>query len=131
VSAELGVDQNDAGDITLNVVDADIRDVVRLVLEDGLGANYAIDPAVTGSITVRTSKPVPASEVAGVLNSVLNLNGAALIKQGDLYKVVPTERATAAGGSPALRRIAGSGQPGSGILVAPIRARRDPAAVRR
>ena len=120
-AAEVGVDRNDAGDITLNVVDADIRDVVRLVLEDGLGANYVIDPAVTGSITVRTSKPIPASDVAGVLNSVLNLNGAALIRQGDLYKVVPAERAAIAGGSPALRRIADRGQPGPGIQVAPIR----------
>ncbi len=121
VAADVGVNQNDAGDISLNVVDADIRDVVRLVLEDGLGANYVIDPAVTGSITVRTSRPVPASDVAGVLNSVLNLNGAALVQQGDLYKVVPAERATAMGGRPALRRIAGRGQSGSGILVAPIR----------
>ncbi|MGI9451751.1 MAG: type II secretion system secretin GspD, partial [Geminicoccaceae bacterium] len=84
-------------------------------------ANYVIDPAVTGSITVRTSKPIPASDVVGVLNSILNLNGAALIQQGDLYKIVPAERAAIAGGSPALRRIAGNARSGSGILAAPIR----------
>ena len=35
-----------AGEISLNVVDAELREVVRLVLEDALGVNYVIDPSV-------------------------------------------------------------------------------------
>lgn len=121
VPATLGVDRNDVGDLTLNVVDADIRDVVRLVLEDGLGANYIIDPAITGTITVRTSRPVPADDVVAMLTSVLSLNGAALVQQGDLYKILPSDQAAIAGGRPGTRTTARAGRPGSGIHVAPIR----------
>ena len=40
--------RNAAGEVTLNVVDADLREVVRMVLQDALGVNYVIDPAVQG-----------------------------------------------------------------------------------
>jgi hypothetical protein len=52
-----------AGEITLNVVDAELREVVRLVLQDALGVNYVIDPAVGGRITVQTMRPLPPSSV--------------------------------------------------------------------
>lgn len=100
-----GVSQSLSGDVTLNVVDAEIRDVVRLVLEDALGVNYTIDPAVTGSITVRTSNPVPADNVIATLGSILSLSGVALVDAGGLYKVVPMDQAVAAGGRP-LGRVA-------------------------
>lgn len=119
--ADVGVNLDDAGDLTLNVVDADIREVVRLILEDGLGANYVIDPAVTGTVTVRTSRPVPASDVVGMLNSILGLNGAALIQQGNLYKIVPADQAIAAGGAPATRSSIRAGRQGATIQVAPLR----------
>ena len=119
-TATASVGRDEAAAITLNVVDTDIRDVVRLVLEDGLGASYAIDPAVSGNITVRTSTPVPAEDVIGILSSVLSLNGAALIDEGDFFKIVPKEKALSAGGRPqAAARLAG--RPGSGIQVVPLR----------
>src|SRR5437899_3332365 len=40
------------GDITLNFVEADIKDVIKGVLGDILGATYAIDPNVNGKITI-------------------------------------------------------------------------------
>lgn len=119
-AAAVGVSRSDAGDITLNVVDADIRDVVRLILEDGLGVNYVIDPAVTGTITVRTSNPVPAEDVVGILNSVLHLNGAALVEQDGLYKVIPAGRAATAGGRPGSRTTRRAGRSDAGIQVAPL-----------
>ncbi|MGI9418813.1 MAG: type II secretion system secretin GspD [Geminicoccaceae bacterium] len=117
---QTGVTQSQSGDVTLNVVDAEIRDVVRLVLEDALGANYTIDPAVTGSITVRTSKPIPAKDVVATLGSILSLNGVALVDAGGLYKILPMDQAVAAGGRPVGRgaaRIRGSR---SGVQVAPL-----------
>ncbi|MEZ5932003.1 MAG: type II secretion system secretin GspD [Alphaproteobacteria bacterium] len=112
---------DDAGDITLNVVDADIREVVRLVLEDALGANYVIDPAVTGSITIRTSRPVPAKEILPLLSSVLEANGAALIEKRGLFHVLPRDQAASAGGRPSTRLGLKAGRPGTGLLVAPLR----------
>jgi len=110
-----------AGDIALNVVDADVREVVRLILDDGLGANYVIDPAVTGSITIRTSRSVPADEILPLLSSVLQANGAALIEREGLFQILPLEKAAASGGRPSTRLSLQAGKPGSGILVAPLR----------
>lgn len=122
--ASLGGDAlvlDDAGDITLNVIDADIREVVRLILEDGLNANYVIDPTVTGSTTIRTSRPVPAMEILPLLSSVLQANGASLIEKDGLFQILPTERASLAGGQPSTRLSLRAGRPGSGILLAPLR----------
>ncbi len=119
--AEVGVSKDDAGDVVLNVVDADIRDVARLILEDGLGANYIIDPAVTGTITVRTSRPVPADDVIATLGSVLALNGAALVEANGIYKVVPADQAVSAGGRPVSRTSVRTDKQRSGIQVAPLR----------
>ncbi|MGI9500302.1 MAG: secretin N-terminal domain-containing protein, partial [Geminicoccaceae bacterium] len=116
-----GLRRDDAGAMTLNVVDADIRDVARLVLEDGLNVSYFIDPAVSGKITVRTSGPVPAVDMLPVLNSVLNVNGAALVEQGDVYKVVPLDQAPTAGGKIGIRSALQADKSGAGIQVAPLR----------
>jgi len=112
---------DDVGDITLNVVDADIREVVRLVLEDGLNANYVIDPAVTGSTTIRTSRPVPAGEILPLLSSVLQANGAALVEKEGVYHVLPQGQAAVAGGNPNTRLSLRAGGVRSGALLAPLR----------
>ncbi len=89
--SDITLSRDDAGAVTLNVVDADIHDVVRLVLAEGLGGNYVIDPAVSGTITVRTSQPVPADEIISILGSVLEMNGAALVKSEGFFRVVPVD----------------------------------------
>ena len=118
---EQRLSRNDAGDIILNVVDADVREVVRLVLEEGLDANYVIDPAVSGTITVRTSRPLPAEDVLPTLDSVLNLNGAALIDEGGFYKIVPLEQALGSGIEPRIRSVASGAEQGFGIQIIPIK----------
>lgn len=119
-STRADINQNDAGDVTLNVVDAEIRDVVRLVLEDALGTNYAIDPAVTGTITVRTTRPIPADDVVATLGSILSLNGIALVEADGLYRILPAERAAFAGYRP-VGRITGRARGAtSGVQVAPL-----------
>jgi general secretion pathway protein D len=119
-STGAGVSQDDAGDVTLNVVDAEIRDVVRLVLEDALGANYAIDPAVTGTVTVRTSRPIPAENVVATLGSILALNGVALVEADGLYKVLPSGAAASAGYRPIGRAAGRARGVRSGIQVTPL-----------
>jgi general secretion pathway protein D len=109
------------GRVTLNVVDADLREVVRLVLEDTLGANYVIDPAVEGAITLQTSQPIPVEDLTAVLDATLRLNGAALVRTGDLYKVVPLDQALTAGLIPEVRPIPDAGQPGFSVQAVPVR----------
>ncbi|MDX1540541.1 MAG: type II secretion system secretin GspD [Geminicoccaceae bacterium] len=107
------------GEVTLNVVDADLREVVRLVLEDTLGVNYVIDPLVEGTITVQTSRPLPADDLIALLDGVLRLNGAALVRADDLYKVVPIEEALGAGLMPEVEPL--DGEVGFTIRIVPLR----------
>ena len=109
------------GDVTLNVVDADLREVVRLVLEDTLHVNYVIDPGISGTITVQTSHPVASADLPAMLDAVLRVNGAALVKLGDLYKVVPIDQALTSGLVPGIHPAPDSGRPGFGVVVMPVR----------
>lgn len=108
------------GDVTLNFVDADLREVVRSVIGDLLGLNYFIDPKVEGMVTVQTSRPLSRDSLLPALESILRANGAALVKEGALYKVVPWEGA--ARGAPPLsvgaRRAAR--EAGFGIQIVPL-----------
>jgi len=113
--------RDDLGDIMLNVVDADIREVVRLILEDGLKVNYVIHPAVTGTVTIRMNRPIPADDMLPLLNSVLNANYAAIVKKDGLYSILPVEQSVVAGSKPSTRTIQDADGTGSGILVAPLR----------
>jgi general secretion pathway protein D len=111
---------NAEGGITLNVVDGELREVVRMVLEAALGANYVIDPAVGGRITVQTTRPLPAEDLVPVLDSILRMNGAALVQTGNLFKVVPIDQALTAGPMPELRPLPNAGVPGFGVQVVPL-----------
>ena len=83
------------GDINLRFDGADIREFVRAVLGDILGVNYLIDPMVTGTVTVQTTRPIRDDELLPLFEQILAANGAALVRDSTLYQVVP--RAAAAG----------------------------------
>lgn len=79
---------NAIGDVTLNFEDADIREVIGVVLRDILGLNYLIDPDVSGTVTLRTARPLTRDAVLPVLEAALNARGATLIETAGLYRVV-------------------------------------------
>jgi len=110
-----------AGAITLNVVDAELREVVRLVLQDALGVNYVIDPTVGGRITIQTMRPLPADDLLTVLDSVLRMNGAAVVRDGDLYKILPIDQALTSGPIAEVEPVPDAGSPGFGVRVVPLR----------
>jgi general secretion pathway protein D len=100
------------GDITLNFADTDIREVVAQILGNILKVNYAIDPAVHGSATLHTVRPLNRSELLPVLESLLSQNGAALVVNGGLYRVVPVAQAAASAAASAAT---------AGAVVVPLR----------
>src|SRR5690348_12436002 len=53
-----GMEVASSGGITLNFVNADVRDVAKAVLGDYLKLNYEIAANTTGTITIQTSKPL-------------------------------------------------------------------------
>jgi general secretion pathway protein D len=87
------------GDITLNFADTDIREVVGQILGTILHVNYEIDPAVHGSATLHTTRPLSRSELLPTLQSLLSQNGAALVMGAGLYRVVPEAQAISAAAS--------------------------------
>jgi len=81
------------GDIVLNFEDSDIRDVVKTILGDMLGANYVVDPAVTGKVTLATSRPMNMSQVLPTLEALLRMNGAVVKEADGIFSVVPASKA--------------------------------------
>ena len=80
------------GDITLDFADTDIRTVVAQVLGRLLGVNYTIDPAVHGTATLQTPRPLSREQLLPTLEALLAQDGAGLVRTGGLYRVVPAGR---------------------------------------
>jgi hypothetical protein len=45
-------------EVNLNFPGVDVHEAAKAILGDILGLNYAVDPSVTGSVTVVTAHPV-------------------------------------------------------------------------
>lgn len=103
------------GDVTLNFVDTDIREVARTILGTTLKLNYTIDPAVHGTATLNTGTPIAKSALLPALETMLNQNGATLVEKNGLYQVVPI---AVAGGTNA---AAGGDALGAGSQVVVLR----------
>ncbi len=97
------------GDVSLDFADTDIREVVAQILGTMLRANYTIDPAVRGTVTLRTATPLARSQLLPALQTLLAQNGASLVQSDGLYRVVPI----AAGGS----LLAGEGGSGGAVVA--------------
>ena len=78
-----------AKDILLNFEGADLREVVRVAMGDMLHENYTIDPKVNGTVTIHTSQAVSRAAVPAILETVLRMNGAAMVRENGVYKIAP------------------------------------------
>ena len=108
----------DNGDITLNFVNAAVRDVLDSVLGQILHVNYTVDSKAQATITMQTAKPIKHDDVLPMLETVLQANGIALVRAGNLYKVMPIAGAAKAGG---LSVSVGTGRPGYGLQIIPLK----------
>jgi general secretion pathway protein D len=81
------------GDITLNFVNADVKDVAKAVLGDYLKLNYQIGANVQGTVTIQTSQPLTREQVIPALDRALRLNAMALVNNDGVYDVVPIAEA--------------------------------------
>ena len=106
--------------ITLNLVGASVAEVAKTVLGDVLGVNYTVSEKIKATITLRTSRPVEKAGLLAIFESVLREEGAAIVVEGDLYKIVPTSDATAAG-APLRPRKGGRQLTGIATEIVPLR----------
>ena len=111
----------DGDGVTLKFERADLSEFLRVVFDTILKENYIIDPAVTGSVTLHTTRPVTQAAVLPIVESVLQLNGAALLFDDGVYRVLPLNGAATAASSPSVGRYASSLGVGYGFQVVPLR----------
>ena len=81
------------GEYTLNFENVEIKDVVKAVLGDMLQLNYSVAPAVQGTMTLHTAKPLARAAVLPGFEAALRLAGAALIAGAHGYDIVPLQDA--------------------------------------
>ncbi len=113
-------DQNAKGEITLNFEAVDLREVIKIIFEEILNKNYLIDPAIQGVVTIHTTKPVSTDDVLPIFESILEINQAALIREGALYKIVPLANAKKMLGSPSIGGMGKRRISGHGVQIVPL-----------
>ncbi len=85
-----------AAEVTLNMVDTDIRALITTVSEV-TGKNFIIDPRVKGKVTVISSRPMGKDELYQVFLSILEVHGYSAIPRGDVIKILPQVEAKQSG----------------------------------
>ncbi len=98
--------------VALNFEAADLRDVVRNILTDILGESYTIEPQVGGTVTIRTTSGIPREALPATLEMLLRMNGAAMVKEGNVWKILPASTAVRGNVTPQLGNSARALQPG-------------------
>ena len=76
------------GDLTINLVNADIASAVQAVAA-ATGRNFIVDPRVKGQVTLQFEKPVPPQKVFQALLTQLRLAGFAVVEHDGVFQVVP------------------------------------------
>jgi general secretion pathway protein D len=84
--------QGDTAGVALHIVNGDIRQVIQIIAE-ALKLNYVVDPGVHGTVDINTSETLPRSELMPVLESILKINNATMIRSGSFYQIVPSNTA--------------------------------------
>lgn len=84
-------------EMMLNFDGADLREVVKAIIGDIFNETYTIDPKVQGVINLHTSSPLHRRDLLPTLETLLRMNGAAILREEGMYKIVPA--ATAVRGS--------------------------------
>ena len=107
--------------VTLNFEGADVRDVVRNIIGDVLGESYTIDPAVGGSITIRTTSGIPRDALPATLEMLLRMNGASMVKEAGVWKILPSANVARGNLTPQLGNSSRSLPPGYSVQVIPLR----------
>jgi general secretion pathway protein D len=107
--------------VTLNFEGADLREVVRNILSDILNESYTIDPQVGGTVTIRTTSGIPREALPATLEMLLRSNGAAMIKEAGIWKVVPAATVLKGNATPQLGNSTRALPPGYSVQLVPLR----------
>ena len=107
--------------IVLNFEGADLREVVRSILGDTLGEAYTIDASVGGTVTLRTTAGIPREALPGTLEMLLRMNGAGMVREGSMYRILPQAALVRGNITPQLGNSQRSLPPGFSVQIVPLR----------
>lgn len=108
-------------EVSLNFEASEIRQVAATILGDILRESFTVHPQVQGTVSLRTIKPIPRKDVLATLEMLLRQNGAALIREDALYKIVPAAIAGRGSVTPQLGSATTPLRPGYNVVIAPVR----------
>ena len=108
------------GEIVLNFENAALRDVVKTILGETLDVNYVIDPRVSGTVTMQTSRPIRVENLLETLETILRMNGAALVREADYFRIVPADEAIGGSAVPQLGTSEVPLPSGRSVLIIPL-----------
>lgn len=90
------------GDVKLNFQNANLLEVVKVIMGDMLNLNYTVDPTVQGVVSMQTTRALRREDLIPTLELLLRMNSAALIAEDSLYRIVPLTKALAEARAPQL-----------------------------
>lgn len=102
--------------VEMNFEGADVQTVAKTLLGDILKLNFVVDPRVQGSVTLASAGPIPRKDVLSAFESVMRTQNAAIVRSGNLVKIVPIPEAGGAGAV-----SVGAGEAGFGVSLVPLR----------
>lgn len=72
--------------VSLNFEEVPITQIVHVILGEILNLDYAIEHPLTGDVTLRTRTPIEQNQLLGILESLLDANGAVMVRdQNDRF----------------------------------------------
>ncbi len=75
-----------------NCVDCDLLEFVRNIANE-LKLNYVVDPNVQGVVNILTYGEMRRGDLMSLLETVLQINGAAMVKTGPVHRILPSRNA--------------------------------------
>ncbi len=109
------------GDVKLNFQNANLLEVIKVILGDMLGINYTIDPTVQGTVSMQTTDGLRREDLIPTLELLLRMNNAALVTSQDIHRVVPLPAAMAEVRAPQLGDSTLPLPEGFGVRVVPLK----------
>jgi general secretion pathway protein D len=85
--------QRDSGKVMLTFDNADLYDFINQMASILGITPVIVDNEVKGSVSIMSSSPMSKEDVMPLFNMILKNNNAALIKQGDVYQILPISSA--------------------------------------
>ena len=92
-----GGDGSGGAEYSLEFADTDVREATAQILGGMLKMTYTIDPAVHGTVTLHSARPLSRGQLLPALQSLLAGVGATLVQADGVARVVPVAAAGAAG----------------------------------